>query len=130
MSEDTVRKLRMTVRILIGSVWVFHGLYSKILNLIPRHQMIVGRVLGEDAAAFVTPAIGVAEILLGLWVYSAIKARLCALTQTVALVSMNTLEILLARDLLLHPPGMVALNLILLSGAWFLAWRNGARTRV
>lgn len=120
----------MTVRILIGSVWVFHGLYSKILNLIPRHQMIVGRVLGEDAAAFVTPAIGVAEILLGLWVYSAIKARLCALTQTVALVSMNTLEILLARDLLLHPPGMVALNLILLSGAWFLAWRNGARTRV
>lgn len=121
MSERTLQILRIIVRAGIGSVWIFHGLYSKILNLIPRHKMIVGRVLGEDAAAFVTPAIGGAEVLLGLWVLSAIKPRLCALTQTIALVSMNFLEILLARDLLLHPPGMVALNLILLSGAWFLA---------
>lgn len=116
----TLQRLRIFLRIVVGSVWIFHGLYSKILDLIPRHKLIVGRVLGEDAA-FLTPFIGGAEILMGLWVWSAFKGRLCALAQTCALVSMNVLEILFARDLLIHPAGMVALNALLLSAAWFSA---------
>lgn len=52
-------------QILIGSVWVFHGLYSKIFNGIPRHQLIVGKVLGERLARPATKVIGGLEILLG-----------------------------------------------------------------
>lgn len=123
---QSLDKLKFAVRLIIGSVWLFHGIYSKILNQVPRHRLIVGRVLGDDIAVWLTPVIGLAEVALGIWVFSALRPRLCALTQTLALVSMNTLEILLARDLLLHPPGMVALNLALLSGAWFIASKKKA----
>jgi hypothetical protein len=51
--------------VLTGGVWVFHGLYSKILKGIPRHQLIVGRILGERYARPATKLIGCGEVLLG-----------------------------------------------------------------
>ena len=107
--------------ILIGSVWVFHGLYSKVSNGIPRHRQIVGRILGEGIADRATLAVGILEILLGLWIFSGFQRRTCALVQTLALVSMNFLEILLAKDLLISAPGMVALNLGFIVLIWYWA---------
>jgi hypothetical protein len=113
----------------IGSVWVFHGLYSKILNGIPRHGMIVERVLGEGIAAHATLLIGALEILLGIWIFTRRHRRLCALVQTLAIASMNTLEILLAKDLLISALGMVALNVafVFLIWYWALAQSGGMR---
>lgn len=105
----------------IAAVWVFHGLYSKLLGGIPRHRAIVGRVLGEEWASAATIAVGVMEISIGLWVLSGWRRRECALVQTVALIAMNTLEIALARDLLISAPGMVALNAAFLAVVWFWA---------
>ena len=112
---------RKLLTILIGSVWVFHGLYSKVYNGIPRHQQIVERILGEGIADRATFVIGILEISLGLWIFSGLQRRTCALVQTGALVSMNFLEILLARDLLISALGMVALNLGFISLIWFWA---------
>ncbi len=103
----------------IGAVWVFHGIYSKIGGGIPRHRRIVARILGEEIAGPATIAIGAMETLLGLWVMSGRRRRTCATVQTLALVSMNTLEIARARDLLVSAPGMVALNL----GFGTLIWK-------
>jgi hypothetical protein len=114
----TANRLQTAFTILVGSVWVFHGLYSKILMGIPRHRDIVARVLGEDASGLATFAIGFLEILLGLWVYSRWNRKGCALVQTLALVSMNVLEILLARDLLISAVGMAVLNLAFLTLVW------------
>ncbi len=102
-------------------MWIFHGLYSKLLDGAPRHRSIVARVLGEDVAANATLAIGAGEVLLGLWVLSARAPRLCAAMQTVLLVVMNSLEIAFARDLLISPAGMVFLNLLLVAAAWRVA---------
>ncbi|MES2437836.1 MAG: DoxX-like family protein [Verrucomicrobiota bacterium] len=115
------RKFHLLLTFLIGSVWMFHGLYSKLSDGIPRHRQIVERILGEDIAGPATWAIGAAEVLLGLWVFSRFRRKLCARVQTSALVSMNFLEILLARDLLISAPGMVALNLFFLSWVWYWA---------
>ena len=112
---------RTLLTILIGSVWVFHGFYSKISDGIPRHRMIVGRILGEGIADRATLAIGIMEVLLGLWVFSGRYRRACALVQTLAIVAMNSLEIFLAKDLLISAPGMVALNLAFLSLIWYWA---------
>ena len=105
----------------IGSVWVFHGLYSKILHGVPRHQLIVGRVLGEGIAEPATLAIGLLEVLLGAWVFSGMRRPACALVQTLAIVGMNALEIFLAKDLLISATGMLALNAAFLSLVWFWA---------
>lgn len=114
MSATTHRLLAA----LIGGVWVFHGLWSKMLGQIPRHQLIVGRILGDAWAAPATLAIGLCEIAMGIWVFTGRFRRTCATVQTLALVAMNTLEILLARDLLISAPGMVALNLAFLTLVW------------
>src|SRR5437870_9859922 len=87
-------------QIVIGMVWVFHGLYSKILNGIPRHRLIVGKILGNEIAGVATKAIGVIELLLGLWVFTGWQRVGCAMVQTLAIAAMNTLEIFLAGDLL------------------------------
>jgi uncharacterized membrane protein YphA (DoxX/SURF4 family) len=112
-----------TISFLIGAVWVFHGLFSKILGGIPRHRQIVARILGEEIAPLATLGIGIAEVALGLWVLSGLFRRACAAVQTLAILAMNAIEITFARDLLLSAPLMVALNLVLLSAAWLIALR-------
>jgi hypothetical protein len=108
-------------QIVIGSVWVFHGLYSKILSGIPRHQLIVARILGERIARPATKMIGCLEVLLGLWVFIGIARVECAAVQSLAIVGMNTLEIILAGDLLISAIGMVILNFGFLAVVWHWA---------
>jgi len=109
----------------IGSVWVFHGLYSKVLNGIPRHRLIVGKILGTQKAEIATKIIGLLELLLGAWVIAGWHPIWCASLQTAALVAMNSLEITLARELLISAIGMVALNLVFLGLVWWWATFGG-----
>lgn len=104
--------------IFIGGVWVFHGLYSKILNRIPRHRQIVSRILGPKIAVPATILIGTLEVALGVWVFSGEHRVLCASVQTLGLVAMNSLEIARARDLLISSVGMVFLNILFLALIW------------
>lgn len=85
----------------IALVWVINGLFCKVLNLVPRHQLIVARILGNEYAGFFTKAIGVAEIIMAAWVMSRIAVRLNAITQIAIVVIMNIIEFALAPDLLL-----------------------------
>jgi hypothetical protein len=116
----------LVLRIAIGAVWIFHGLYSKLLNGNPRHQMIVGRILGERIAKPATKVIGLLEVLLGIWAFSDWQPIACAGVQTLAIIAMNTLEIAIARELLISAVGMVALNLGFLSAVWYWALRSVA----
>ena len=85
----------------IAMVWIVNGLLCKVLNLVPRHQEIVSRILDISDARFCTLLIGIAETAMGLWILSGIRSRLNAITQIVIIAGMNTLEFVLAPDLLL-----------------------------
>jgi uncharacterized membrane protein YphA (DoxX/SURF4 family) len=115
--------LLLSLRVLIGSVWLFHGFYSKLLDGIPRHRLIVGRVLGENLAQPAVLVVGLLEICLGFWVFSGLYRKTCAAVQTLAIVAMNTLEIFFARDLLISAPGMILLNMAFLALGWYSATR-------
>ncbi len=110
--------IHVAAQIVIGSVWVFHGLFSKVFNGIPRHRLIVGKILGNANAGVATKMIGLFELLLGLWVFTGWEPVGCAVVQTVVIAAMNTLEICLAKELLISAIGMVVLNLGFLSLAW------------
>jgi hypothetical protein len=118
LQSDT---FHLFAQIVIGFVWVFHGLYSKILGGIPRHRLIVGKILGATNAGIATRAIGLLEVLLGLWAFTGWQPVGCAVGQTVAIVAMNTLEICLASELLISAIGMVILNLGFLGLVWHWA---------
>jgi len=113
-----------TARILrwgTAGVWLAFGLLAKVLSGVPRHRAIVGRVLGDTWAAPLTLAIGLGEVAMGAWILSGRARRTCALAQTLVIGLMNTLELTLARDLLVTPVGMVLLNLGFLGAGWVLA---------
>jgi hypothetical protein len=114
-------RLRLFSQAGIAVVWIFHGLYSKILDGIPRHRLIVGKILGAKRAGIATKTIGLAEMLLGGWAIIGCHPVWCASVQTAAIFAMNTLEILLARELLISALGMVFLNLGFLSLVWWWA---------
>ena len=86
---------------LIATVWLVNGLFCKVLNFVPRHQQIVGRILGEEFSKPLTICIGISEILMAVWILSKFKPKLNAIAQMVIVATMNTLEFILVPDLLL-----------------------------
>ena len=93
--------LKTILTIGISLVWLINGLFCKLLNLVPRHQQIVARILGEDHSELLTKLIGISEIVMCIWIISRIKSRLCAITQILIIATMNIIEFILAPDLLL-----------------------------
>ncbi len=86
---------------LIALVWIVNGLFCKVLNLVPRHQEIVVRILGNDHARLLTLLIGLSETVMAVWILSGIKSRLNAIAQILIIATMNILEFILVPDLLL-----------------------------
>jgi len=72
-----------------------------VLNLTPRHQEIVARILGEEYARTITVLIGISEIIMAVWVLSKYKSQFNAITQMIIVLAMNLLEYFIAPDLLL-----------------------------
>lgn len=85
----------------ISLVWFINGLVCKVINLVPRHEQIVSRILGNDHSRLLTILIGLSEILMAGWILSGFKKRFCAITQILVIGTMNTLEFILVPDLLL-----------------------------
>src|SRR5436190_23999507 len=86
---------------LIAVVWIVNGFFCKVLNLVPRHQEIVSRILGSSHAHLLTVLIGFSEIAMAAWILSGRRTRLCAVAQIIIIATMNFIEFNLAPDLLL-----------------------------
>ncbi len=86
---------------LIATVWLANGLLCKVLNLLPRHQQIVARILGAEYAQPLTMLIGISEIGMAVWVLSRLFIRLNAALQIAVVLTMNVIEFTLVPDLLL-----------------------------
>lgn len=89
------------IQYFIALVWLLNGLFCKILNLTPRHQEIVERILGDSYGRPITILIGISELVMVVWILSQLRSRLCAILQILVIGSMNLIEFFLASDLLL-----------------------------
>jgi hypothetical protein len=97
----TNKTIHIILTYFIAGVWLINGICCKVLNLTPRHQQIVGRILGEDYSGSFTFIIGMLEIGMAVWIMIRIKSRLNAITQICIIAIMNILEFILVPDLLL-----------------------------
>lgn len=86
---------------LTATVWMINGLFCKMLNLVPRHQEIVESIFSTGNARSLTLIIGIAETGMAAWILSGIRKRLNVFLQIVLIATMNTIESILAPDLLL-----------------------------
>src|SRR5689334_13026529 len=92
---------KRVLTVLISMVWLINGLFCKVLGFVPRHQLIVARILGEEHAYVLTKIIGILEVLMFAWIIIGIWRRWNAWMQVVLIAAMNIIEAILARDLLL-----------------------------
>jgi hypothetical protein len=111
------------LRLFVAGVWLVHGVYNKLLGGSPRHLAIIQSVPGLTGAAGTRAlvAVGVFEAGIAAWVLSRRAPRACAATQTLALLTMNLVELWYARPLLLWPAGLLPVNLLFLAAAWWAA---------
>jgi uncharacterized membrane protein YphA (DoxX/SURF4 family) len=96
-----VNNLHRVLNIIIATIWLVNGLVCKVLNLVPRHEQIVGQILGSTYSRILTIAIGISEIVMAIWVISKFKSRINAITQIIIVAIMNLLEFILVPELLL-----------------------------
>ncbi|APX99390.1 DoxX-like family protein [Lacinutrix venerupis] len=95
------KKLNNTITFFIALVWLVNGLYCKILNQVPRHEAIVAKVLNTAHSRALIIIIGVLEVFMAVWILSRYKQKCNAITQIVIILTMNSLELLKASNLLL-----------------------------
>ncbi|MBK9046749.1 MAG: DoxX-like family protein [Bacteroidetes bacterium] len=95
------KHLHNFLSILIAAVWLVNGLVCKVLNLVPRHEQIVGRILGSDYSRPLTLLIGSSEVVMAIWIMTKVKTKLNAIIQIAIVAAMNVLEFILVPDLLL-----------------------------
>ena len=85
----------------IAAVWLINGLFCKVLNLVPRHESIVSRILHTNNGRPLTLLIGLAEIGMAAWIISGAHKRFNVIAQILVITTMNALEFFLVPGLLL-----------------------------
>ncbi|MBK8493843.1 MAG: DoxX-like family protein [Chitinophagaceae bacterium] len=111
MNEKSVYKL---LTFSIATIWIVNGLFCKVLNLVPRHQQIVAKILGNEHAQLFTIIIGISEIFMAIWILSNVKSGFNAIVQILLIATMNTVEFILVPDMLLWGKANAIFALILI----------------
>lgn len=117
------------IRIAIASVWLYEGLWCKLLGREKRQFQIVEAVpgLGPRFGRPFLKLLGAAEAGLALWALSGALPLACAAVQTALLVALNANGLLWARRLIHDPGGMVVKNFAFLVLVWVSAGLPGGR---
>jgi DoxX-like protein len=111
------------IRAAVAAVWLYEGLWCKLLRGQPHEFQVVAAVprLGPADGAVFLRALGVAELALAVWMLSAAAPLECALAQTLLLVALNGGGLLWARHIIHDPAGMVVKNFAFLVLVWVAA---------
>jgi DoxX-like family len=111
------------IRVAVAAVWLYEGLWCKLLRGDPRQLQIVESVprLGPRVGAFFLGALGAFEVGLALWALSSAAPIACAAVQTLLLVTLNANGLLWARRIIHDPGGMVVKNFAFLVLVWVAA---------
>jgi uncharacterized membrane protein YphA (DoxX/SURF4 family) len=117
------------VHVAVAAVWFYEGVWCKVLNRQPRQLRVIEAMphFGIPGGKALLRLLGVVEAALGVWVLTGIAPIVCAVAQTLLLVTLNACGLLWARRLIDDPAGMVVKNFAFLVLGWvsasFPAWR-------
>lgn len=108
------------IRLSIAMVWLYQGLWCKVLGGAPRQEAVISTVpfigAGEVRLALIT--LGLVESGLAVWVLSGQRMRQAATVQTALLAAMNSCGLIWAWHLIPDPVGMIVQNFAFLVLVW------------
>ena len=113
----------LLLRAAVALVWLYQGLWCKLLGRAACHAAIVDGVpfLKTSQARTAVAALGAFECLLALWILDGRYPYASAFTQTLLLIGMNTGALVWSRRLIPDPAGMLLQNLAFILLAWIAA---------
>lgn len=117
------------IHVAVSCVWLYEGLWCKLLNGEPRQVQVVEAVprYGPRVGLVFLKLLGTIEVGLAMWALSDIAPLVCALVQTALLIALNVCGLLWARHIIHDPAGMVVKNIAFLVLVWVSAsipaWR-------
>lgn len=111
------------VRVAVAAVWLYEGLWCKLLGGDPNQLTVVQAVprWGPTLGAAFLKALGIVEVGIAIWALSGLEPVYCAVAQTALLVALNLNGIVWSRRFIHDPPGMVVKNFAFLVLAWVAA---------
>ncbi len=115
------------IRGAVAGVWLYEGLWCKLLRGQPHEFAVVAAVpyFGRRIGTAFLLALGTVEVALALWTLSAAAPVSCALVQTLLLIALNGNGLLWARHIIPDPAGMVVKNFAFLVLTWVSAGLPG-----
>lgn len=107
----------------IALVWLYQGLWCKVLGWNSRQNALVANVpfIGPLAARTVLIALGLIECLIAAWVLSGKRMRHAAFAQTALIIAMNAGGIIWAGRLIPDVGSMLVQNFAFLVLVWIAA---------
>lgn len=119
----------VVLRASVAAVWLYEGLWCKILGRVQAQVEVVAAVprLGPRLAVPFLKALGVFEVGLAVWVMAGIAPGVCAIVQVAVLVALNANGLVWARRIIHEPAGMVVKNLAFLALIWVCGTIPGGR---
>jgi uncharacterized membrane protein YphA (DoxX/SURF4 family) len=108
------------IRLSIALVWLYEGLWCKVLGGVPHHAAVIESVpfIGSAAGHIALIALGLLECGIGLWVLYGRWMRQAAIVQTALLIAMNTGGLIWAWHFIPDPVGMVLQNFAFVLLIW------------
>jgi hypothetical protein len=108
------------IRLSIALVWLYQGLWCKVLGGVARQEAVLSTVpfLGAREVRVALITLGLVECGLALWVLSGQRMRQAATVQTALLVAMNSGGLIWAWHLIPDPVGMILQNFAFLVLVW------------
>ncbi len=108
------------IRASIAGVWLYEGLWCKILGRVLSQLEVVTAVpwLGPRFGVAFLKTLGIVEVALALWVMAGFAPGLCSIVETTMLVVLNVNGLLWARRIIHEPAGMVVKNAAFLVLVW------------
>jgi hypothetical protein len=115
------------IRFAVSAVWLYEGLWCKLLRGQPHQLEVVGAVPRFDArtSALFLRLLGAVEVGLAAWALSGVAPIPCATAQTLLLMSLNAGGLVFARRIIHDPAGMVVKNFAFLLLVWVAAGLRG-----
>jgi len=110
----------IVIRVSIAAVWVYEGVWCKILGRATSQMKVVEAVpwLGARFGLVFLKALGAVEFALAVWVMWGVLPGPCAIAQTALLLTLNANGLLWARHIIHEPAGMIVKNIAFLVLVW------------
>ena len=112
MIENTLNQnMVFAIRIVLALIWLYNGLWLKVIALDPHHLDILRSVGHGTDPVFLSRVIGSCETLLGCGILSGLLYRFVSYFQIGVILLMNVIGSIFGGGTITHPFGLIISNL-------------------